>query len=190
MPHATDVRLQFNEAKAAQAAARLLRSHGGKMNYMKLIKLLYLVDRETLRQWGRPVSTDCYVSMDKGPVLGGVLDLINYGAGPNAKGPWCNLIAEPHSYQVSLLSNEDPPDGELSNAEERVIDDIDQRFGSKSPWELVELVHNLPEWIDPNGSARAISYGEILKAVGKSDDEIDQIESELRAANEVDLLLV
>ena len=37
---------------------------GGKMSYMKLLKLLYLVDREALLRWGRPVSTDRYVSMD------------------------------------------------------------------------------------------------------------------------------
>ena len=34
------------------------------MSYMKLLKLLHLVDREALLRWGRPVSTDRYVSMD------------------------------------------------------------------------------------------------------------------------------
>ena len=36
------------------------------MSYMKLIKLLYLADREALAQWGRSISIDTYVSMDKG----------------------------------------------------------------------------------------------------------------------------
>ena len=34
--------MRFNEVKATQAAARLLRNRGGRMSYMKLIKLLYL----------------------------------------------------------------------------------------------------------------------------------------------------
>lgn len=58
--------MRFIEAKATQAAARLLRNRGGKMSYMKLIKLLYLADREALAQWGRSITTDTYVSMDKG----------------------------------------------------------------------------------------------------------------------------
>ena len=32
------------------------------MSYMKLIKLLYLADREALARWGRPITTDQYVS--------------------------------------------------------------------------------------------------------------------------------
>jgi len=42
---------------------------------------------------------------------------------------------------------------------------------------LVELLHKaLPEWKERGGH---IEYREILKAVGKSDDEIREIESEL-----------
>jgi uncharacterized phage-associated protein len=77
------MRLRFNEAKATQAAARLLRNRGGTMSYMKLIKLLYLADREALASWGRPITTGNYVSMDKGPVLSHVLDRINEGPSPD-----------------------------------------------------------------------------------------------------------
>ena len=38
--------LQFDEAKATQAAAFFLQLRGGQMHYIKLIKLLYLADRE------------------------------------------------------------------------------------------------------------------------------------------------
>jgi len=70
------VHLPFNERKATEAAARLLKLRGGTMSYMKLIKLLYLADREALLRWGRPISTDRYVSMDRGPVLSHVLNLV------------------------------------------------------------------------------------------------------------------
>ncbi len=189
MPFTPPVRVQFNEAKAAQAAARLLQSHGGKMNYMKLIKLLYLVDRKSLEGWGRPVTTDRYVSMDRGPVLSAVLDLINYEPGPHSTSPWRDLISEPSGYAVSLVSNEAPPDDELSEAEEMLIDSVYAEYGAKSHWALVDSVHSLPEWQDPRGGALAISYADILKAVGKDDQEIEQIENEMRAASEVDRLL-
>ena len=54
------MRMRFNEKKATQAAARFLRLCKGCMNYMKLIKLLYIADREALLRWGRPITTDAY----------------------------------------------------------------------------------------------------------------------------------
>src|ERR1700712_384885 len=95
--------MRFNEAKATQAAARLLRNRGGRMSYMKLIKLLYLADREALARWGRPITTDSYVSMKHGPVLSGVLNLITDGEDPAAGQTfWSRHISEPEHFEVSL----------------------------------------------------------------------------------------
>ena len=49
--------------------------------------------------------------------------------------------------------------------------------------------HRLPEWKNPNGSAIPISYGDILKAEGKSALEISAVEDELEELAEADLLL-
>ena len=46
------------------------------MEYIKLIKLMYLVDRAALNERGWPISTDVYVSMAHGPVLSRTYDLI------------------------------------------------------------------------------------------------------------------
>src|SRR3989304_7235844 len=96
------MRLPFNEAKATQAAAMLLKMRGGTMSYMKLLKLLYLADREALLRWGRPISTDVYVSMDHGPVLSKTLDMINEG--PDTGGRiWAEYISSSSNYEVTLL---------------------------------------------------------------------------------------
>jgi hypothetical protein len=50
------------------------------MSYIKLIKLLYLVDREALLLHGRPVTTDRYVQTDQGPSLSQINDLITMGS--------------------------------------------------------------------------------------------------------------
>jgi uncharacterized phage-associated protein len=107
--------LRFNEKKATQVAAQLLRLRGGRMSYMKLIKLMYLADREALLRWGRPISTDRYVSMDKGPVLSRVLDLATDGDDPSRPAIWSEQIGEPVSYAVELKA--DPGNDELSEAE-------------------------------------------------------------------------
>jgi hypothetical protein len=40
------IRFICNEIKTTQDAALFLKLNGGKMNYMKLIKLMYLADRD------------------------------------------------------------------------------------------------------------------------------------------------
>ncbi len=48
--------IKFDEVRATQAAAVLLKLAGGQMNYTKLIKLLYLADKQTLARVGKPLT--------------------------------------------------------------------------------------------------------------------------------------
>ena len=184
---AVSAQLRFNERKATQVAAQFLRLRGGRMSYMKLVKLMYLADREALLRWGRPISTDRYVSRDKGPVLSRTLDLATDGDDPSRPSIWAEQIGEPVSYEVALKA--DPGSDELSEAEIALLDEIFKIHGRKSRWDLVELTHQLPEWVDPEGRAIPLSYRDVLKAGGKSDLEIAAIESELSELVEADLLL-
>ena len=136
------------------------------MSYMKLIKLLYLADREALAQWGRSISIDTYVSMDKGPVLSHMLESF-----------WARHITPSGDYEVTLTID---PKGELlSEAEDELLDNIFNEHGHLSRWEIVDLVHKLPEWQDPGGGAIPIHYADILKAQKKDPAEIDAIVDEL-----------
>lgn len=173
------MRIRFNEAKATQAAALLLRLRGGRMSYMKLVKLLYLSDRDALLRWGRPITTDRYVSMDRGPVVSRILDLMTDEPLPSEskKSVWRQFISTQLNYEVELVG--DAGSDELSQAEEDLIKEIFDRFGRMSRWEIVEYCHELPEWTDPQGSALPIEYRDILKAGGRTISEISEIEREL-----------
>lgn len=149
------------------------------MSYLKLIKLLYLADRTALLRWGRPVSTDKYFAMDRGPVLSHVLDLVTQEAMPENASYWSQYISDPSHYEVSL--QDDPGQDELSEAELKLLEEIFHEHGHKTRWELVELTHRLPEWEDPQGGAIPISYRDILRAAGKTDLEIAVVEAELEA---------
>src|SRR5262245_9212871 len=59
---------QFDTMKAIQAAAVLLRFDDGAMDYLRLLKLLYIADREALRETGRPISYSRTIAMDNGPL--------------------------------------------------------------------------------------------------------------------------
>jgi len=144
---------------------------------MKLIKLLYLLDREALLRWGRPVTTDRYVSMDRGPVVSRILDLITDEPLPNEESIWRRFISLTESFEVELSG--DAGSDELSRAEEDLIREIFGKFGHMSRWAIVDYSHTLSEWVDPEGSMFPIEYRDILKAGGKTESEIAEIEREL-----------
>lgn len=172
------MQLRFNEAKTTQAAARFLRLAGGRMNYMKLIKLLYLADRGALLKWGRPISGDRYFSMKLGPVLSEVHDLITEVPLPGNDTCWTRYIAPLSNYEVELKA--EPGNDELSGAEEKLIEEIFAAYGRYEPFELVEMLHKtLPEWKETTSGRVPLGYRDILEAAGKPGEEIEEIESEL-----------
>jgi hypothetical protein len=182
------MRVPFNEAKATQAASLFLRLAGGRLNYMLLIKLLYLTDREALLRWGRPVTFDEYFSMHKGPILSRVLDLITEEPEPDFQRYWDRFISAPSNWQVSLFG--DPGTGQLSEAEEELIGEVfdqNKQYVEK-PFELVRILHKrLPEWDKdiPEGKRSPIQILDILKAGQKSADEISAIHGELKSLNRI-----
>jgi uncharacterized phage-associated protein len=168
---------RFREDKTTQAAAFLLGRAGGRMNYMKLIKLLYLADRTALLRWGRPISFARPISMKHGPVLSEVLDLINEGSPPGQASAWSNAISDPSEYEVRL--NGDCPADDLSDLEESVLDAVFREYGHYDPWSLVDILHRtLPEWTPTHG-AIPIRYRDILLREGRTESEVAEVESEL-----------
>src|SRR5258708_7325249 len=69
----------FNKPKTVQLVGKLITLSGGQINKMKLIKLMYLIDREALVRWGEPITGDRMLSIPYGPVLSNTLDLLNFG---------------------------------------------------------------------------------------------------------------
>jgi uncharacterized phage-associated protein len=157
------------------------------MSYLKLVKLLYLVDREALLRWGRPVTTDRHVSMPKGPVVSQIYELIVGGSPPGIQTYWHDYISAPENFEVSLCR--DPGDDELSPAEESLLSEVFAEHGGKNRWELVRFTHDLPEWQDPNGSSIPISYSDILRAANRSEAEIAFVESEIESLAVVQALV-
>lgn len=181
------ITFKFNEHKTAQVAALFLKKNKGKMNYMKLIKLLYLTDREALNLWERPLTGDTYFSMERGPVLSNVLDIINY---PNHDDSyWYKYITEPKDYEIALKDNS-PEEDTLSIREIKLIDEIFDKFKDFDQWEMVDICHDiLPEWEDVKGTSKLISIEDILKKEHRSPEEIDAIEEEVTNLNFVKTVL-
>ena len=170
------MRFPFNKRKAAQAAAFLLSRHSGRLSYMLLIKLLYFADRESLIHTGQPITGDQMVSMPHGPVLSQIYDLIDWWK-PDEQPIWFEYVSEKSGYDV-CLNKANPERDELSEYEISVLMRTDEKYGNLSRWVVRDMSHRLPEWKDPQGSSKPIDPADILRAVGKSEEEIERIAAE------------
>ncbi|MCP4255710.1 MAG: SocA family protein [Candidatus Scalindua sp.] len=183
------IEFKFNEIKTTQAASLFLKNNSGKMSYMKLIKLLYLVDRQALKLWERPLTGDVYFSMKHGPVLSNVLDIINNGGDPEDNSYWYEYITAPSEYEVELKKDSSELDA-LSKRELELITEIDEAYKDISQWDMVEICHNvLPEWENVGSTSKLIKVEKILEKLDKTNEEINAIEEEVSNLNYIKEIL-
>jgi len=187
----------FDERRTAQAAAFFLHKAGGRLPLLKLMKLLYLAERESLRVYGEPISGDKLVSMPHGPVLSRTLDMMN-GYGGQAQGGWNEWIEDRSGYELALR---DPsmirtPQQDLlalSDGDLDVLEAIWVEFGHMGAFALVEYTHSsaCPEWEDPQDSSYPIELDRVLQAIGYQEPSIRAVsehlneQAHLRAALEI-----
>lgn len=181
------IQFQFHPKKAVEAAAVLLKLHRKPMKYLGLLKMLYRADRLALERMDYPITGDNYISIDYGPVLSRVYDLIKGKPIDHALPLWSEFIDSPKDYWVELLK--DPGNGELCAEEEDILQEVYKELGELDPFLVAEWTDDLPEWQDPHGSAIAIAVEEILKNLGKSNEEITEIQQEAIRESYLDKVL-
>jgi uncharacterized phage-associated protein len=162
----------FKADKTVQAVAALLkREYGKRTNYMRLLKLLYLADRVSIQETGRPITGDRVYAMDRGPVLGNVLNLIKSEHPESTLWDWA---IQKNGYDIELVA--DPGNGSLSRYELRKLHEVSAEHVDHDEWDMVRITHELPEWKlnEPQkGSRKDISVEDILDAVGRGADKED-----------------
>ncbi len=177
----------FNERKVAQMAAFLLGKGGDRMSHLKLMKLLYLADREAMAHYGAPISGDCLVSMPHGPVLSMTLNLMD-GDVESSPGGWEGLISAKENHELSLkrpITSDDLD--ELSQADIDVLEAVWKRFGHMDKWAIRNYTHDhCPEWTDPNGSSNPIPYEKVFRALGRSKDVAAELSARIEAERSLD----
>jgi hypothetical protein len=185
MTYKNSIQFRFDVKKAAQAAGIILKLSGGHRNYMELIKLLVLTDREALIRLECPVTGDRIFAMRHGLVLTRVLDLIKAGPCNEEDAPWFEIVSAPQGYDVALVS-ENCDDDELSGAEIKVLKDVFEQYGRLDWKALSRLTHGLPEWSDPGTSSFPVPPEQILRLHGTPETEIVRLRDELWAYEQLD----
>ena len=158
--------IPFETLKVIQASAVLLKTvvpH--RMSRLRLLKLLYIADRQMLAKTGRPITGDRVVAMDNGPVLSQTYDLIK---GREFASPlWNKHLKQSGSQDVKLV--EDPGVGELAKHEIEKLQSVAREFGALDDWEVADYTHQFDEWQKnkpPKGSCQPIPLEDLLEAVG------------------------
>jgi uncharacterized phage-associated protein len=174
--------IRFDINRTIQAAAYLLKRQPSRCeNYMRLLKLLYIADRTSLKERAVPISGDTPYAMARGPVFSRTLDLIK-GKDPSSE-KWEQFI-EKCGYDVHLKS--DPGNLHLSRADINILERIADRFRSYDEWALVRWCHKyLPEY-EKNWKARGtkarcrIALEDVLSAIDRLGDH-SRIVAEINA---------
>jgi len=148
-----------------------------------LVKELYYADRTALIKWGKPITGDSFASLEKGPIVSEIYDLLKNNGLEKNQIQWNDVISRGENFKISLRKEADI--GVLSEREMEVLEESRKTIkgirGSIPKW----CHKHCPEWTDPGKSSVPIDPSTILRLAGKTEEEIKSIEE---ANDEIRLL--
>jgi uncharacterized phage-associated protein len=169
----------------------LKATNRSRLEYLSLLKMLYMADRECLADVGRPITGDAAVAMENGPVLSGIYDLVIANVSDGDMRLWTNHLHR-DNYHLELIR--DPGVDQLTPYEQRKLAEVACRYKDCDWRDLIRITHDLPEWVwnrpdrEQGILVRSIPLSDIVKAVGREKDA-DWIFEDARAAAVLDDLL-
>ncbi len=169
----------YNEIKATQVASLLVKMNGGKMDFLKCIKLLYSIEREALNRWMRPVIYDDLYSLQHGQVVSQTLDRAEY-RDHQAKSFWSDCLRTTSDNTIHVIK--DCGIDTLSRAEIDLVKEVFENNRGKTPEQLMGEHHNhalFPEWKNPGISRIRTKYSDLLTLLGKTEEQIKEFEADL-----------
>ena len=171
----------FNEQNAtAMALFFILSTKQYEIEHLKLMKLLYLTEREHLDKFGLFISDDTLISMKFGPALHNVKEII---AGRQQTEIWNQFISKKCGDNSDKLLLEDDSVtfkdlNILSGDALQALSNVWNRFGDMDSDELVEYTHE--KWKETSNE-ESIDLKIVLASLGKSVDEINFITHQLES---------
>lgn len=163
------IQFEFDINKASAVMVHILTKLG-EVDKAKLIKLLYIADRDCFISLGYPITGDQQYAMKFGPVPSACLDSLN------------GIIQEYNivfnylhvSDNKVMLKNNVPSDiPQLTKDELNILDGVIEKYGDISTSKLIGITHSFPEWRDTfaENTSTLIPYELILKHYGKSPEQ-------------------
>ena len=97
----------FSSDKILQEVSYLLSLNGNRMNLLKLMKELYLIDRLSIEERESSVSGDVFFSMKHGPVLSQTLNMC-YDLPNNEWNEYLDQITAQFYPDIAIKSRQEP----------------------------------------------------------------------------------
>ncbi|MEY2804329.1 MAG: hypothetical protein RL657_1665 [Pseudomonadota bacterium] len=172
----------YDDKRSAQATAYMLYLAGGRLEILKLMKLLYLAERKFYELHGEPLTGDVPFSMKNGPVLSSIFDRLKKTE--NLNDTWRTWIIGRSGHEIQLKSAWSDPCkelGALSKADLEVMDMVWLEFGHCKAQELVHYTHDhCAEWSDPGTLSRKIQPEIFFRELGMSQTDAQRQIEHLR----------
>jgi len=158
------------------------------MDKYLFIKMLYIADRESLKNWDQPITGDLPVSMELGPVLSTIYDLTK-GRALEHRPFWSPFISDADEQTNQVCLKAEPSRDHLSKNEMRLIESVYEQFKGLTWIQMKNHCHSFPEYEEVGKSSKTIPLENILSAVGKTQDQIKEIEKAQRELAIMDSLM-
>lgn len=161
----------FKTEKAGQVARFFISQSGGRIDKLKLVKLLYLAERENMARYDEPMIYDELYSLPHGPVCSAALNGLD-GALAGSTNWDCITTYGRQDVHSARVSRDDLD--ELSNADVRVLEQVWLSFGHMTASQIRNWTHNpanCPEYTEVEASRLPIRHEDVLKALGKQNAE-------------------
>lgn len=149
-----NISFSFDHIKATQCLNYLAIKQGGKIDKLKVLKLIYFADRYHLRKYGRLISNDIYFAMEYGPVASSTKDILS-------NSEFLGQAENDYSAQYintdtrNIISSIKPFDEDVfSDSDLEALDFAWDRFGKYNNFNLAELTHLYPEWFKHQDALR------------------------------------
>lgn len=153
---------------------------GIELDQYKMVKLLYLADREHLRRFGRPITFDKYVAMPFGPVASAAFDLLR---GKQALG------IDPSDLPFEMRKHDkffvvDHPKREIdrsifSKSDLMILDQTADKYGAMSFDQLYKLTHDHfaydRAWKSRKTKADEMRFEDFLTEDASKDDRVSDL---------------
>lgn len=166
---------KFSEKKTTEAAVLLLKMAGGRMKYIRLLKLLYLSDRQAFAELGRSITNDHYCSMKYGQVPSRAYYLVK-GTATRVEGIWSHFINSPVDKNYVELKKIPNNLKVLSESEVDIIRSVSMRYIDKKDFDLADITKG-PEYVPVTATKKVIDtpIEKILHALNFTEKQIERI---------------
>ncbi len=156
------IRFKFNIEKFTACVAMLAQANLPDFTKLKVVKMLYFIDKYHLLRYGRPVLGDIYYHWDHGPVPLKSLTVLNEvvddddvsGEKGQSDKDHLRYYLKLNRFRAKIIRRKYPlfelkkePDFDcLSLSEQEAVREVTKQYGRLSAWDLREETHKDITW--------------------------------------------